>query len=329
MTNPTTFLQQTYQDLARLKQQAGQYDRPEAVPPALRRRIEALEDAIYLTRQCLDGALSERNWLRAIRPLLAESTGPTGPEPPPTPPTSEEVFPPMPHYNLANIRSLLTKGFSDSELRTFCFDTPEFRDVYDQLSQTTGKEQIISLILEHADQNLLFEPLLVWAKAHNLNRYEQHQPYTGEFPRPQMRPHPAQPGGGSTFIIQGDFNMGDNITIGDITNSNVNIKSKLNNVSQSIGALPRGDDDLKAQLQALIQQLSAELQKAPAEQAEDAEAVAEAAKDLVEKATAEKPNKKLLSINGENLKQAAQSLAGVMPIVLDIATRIVTTILKL
>lgn len=334
MTDPTTFLQQTYQELARLRQQAGQYSRPEAVPPALLRRIEALEDAVYLTRQYLDGGLSEREWRRALQPLLAEPPGPVEPPPDPLPPP--EVPPAMPDYNLTNIRTLLTKGFSDTELRNFCFDTPEFREVYDQLSYGTGKEQLVSLMMDHADQNLLFEPLLAWAKAQNPARYQQHQPYVSDTPRPEPRPARPRPSGGDPaqggpiIIVHGDVNMGDQFNMsGDFRGAILNIKSTLNNVSQSVGAMPHGDEQLKAELQRLIAELSAALEKAPPEQAETAQEVAQSAELLVKTAGEEKPSKTLLKISGESLRQAAQNLAAVMPLVLPIATQIVETVRKL
>jgi hypothetical protein len=102
----------------------------------------------------------------------------------------------------------------------------------------------------------------------------------------------------------------------------VNIRSKLDNVTQSINAAPQGDAETKAQLQGLLAQLSAELQRAPAEQSNEAEAVAETAKAAVEQATKEQPNKTMVQISGEGLKQAAQNLATVLPTVLPLATQI-------
>lgn len=62
-----------------------------------------------------------------------------------------------------------------------------------------------------------------------------------------------------TFVGGDQFNMSGNFS-GAILNS----KSTLTNVSQSIGAAPHGDAATKAQLQQLIAELSAELQKVPA-----------------------------------------------------------------
>jgi hypothetical protein len=106
---------------------------------------------------------------------------------------------------------------------------------------------------------------------------------------------------------------------GDFSGAILNIKSTLTNVAQSVGSSPHGDAATKAQLQALIEQLSAELQKAPPELASEAEAVAETAKTAVEQATKAQPNKTLVQISAEGLKQAAQNLAAVLPIATQIA----------
>jgi hypothetical protein len=57
--------------------------------------------------------------------------------------------------------------------------------------------------------------------------------------------------------------------------------------------------------------------------------VAETAQSLVQQAAAQKPNRTMLHISGEGLKQAAQNLADVMPTVLVIASQIVASITKL
>jgi hypothetical protein len=120
------------------------------------------------------------------------------------------------------------------------------------------------------------------------------------------------------------FNMS-----GDFRGAIINIKSTLTNVQQSIGDIPSDDETARKELESLIGQLSEALQKVPAEHQDQAQAVAETAKVLVDTAKAEKPNKTMLQISGEGLKQAAQNLAGVMPTVLTIAGQIVMTIAKL
>lgn len=80
-------------------------------------------------------------------------------------------------YNLKNIRALLTEGFTAEELRRLCFDEPEFRPVYNQLAQNTGKAAIIDEIIAYADKELQMETVLALAKRHNPARYAKHQPY--------------------------------------------------------------------------------------------------------------------------------------------------------
>jgi formylglycine-generating enzyme required for sulfatase activity len=90
------------------------------------------------------------------------------------------------NYNLTNIRNLLNDGFTDEELRRFCYDTPDFRPAYDELSQETGKAKIADRLIEYADRKLLIEDLLTWAKQHNPRRYENYEPYHNP-------PHPTTP----------------------------------------------------------------------------------------------------------------------------------------
>lgn len=181
MTDPETFYQQTYQNLLILKARADSYRNPTRIPAALLDQIEQHEKALFLTRQRLDGFIGEGDWRRAVKalPLAQVAVEPAAEEPtsPETDPQTGPTTPAEVEYDPVRIRELLTKGFDDLELRNFCFDQPEFQEVYDQLAQSTGKDEIVSLIIEHADQHLLFEPLLAWAKEHNPSRYRRYQPY--------------------------------------------------------------------------------------------------------------------------------------------------------
>ena len=124
--------------------------------------------------------------------------------------------------------------------------------------------------------------------------------------------------------------MGDKISLsGDFRGAVVNIKSTLTNVQQSVGEIRSEDESTRKDLEKLIGDLSEALQNAPEENQEQAEAVAVTAKSLVDAAKVEKPDKALLQISGEGLKQAAQNLAGVMPTVVQIATQIVMAVTKL
>jgi hypothetical protein len=78
---------------------------------------------------------------------------------------------------LKNIRTLLTKGFTDEELRQLCFDHPDFRPFYLHLPQPASRAELARLIVDYARRNSLSEALLAWAKEQNPARYEAHQPY--------------------------------------------------------------------------------------------------------------------------------------------------------
>ena len=120
------------------------------------------------------------------------------------------------------------------------------------------------------------------------------------------------------------FNMS-----GDFRGAIINIKSTLTNVQQSVGDIHSGNDQDKQELAKLIEQLNEALQKVPESHVEDALAVAQTAGAFVEQAKAEQPNKPMLKITGEGLKQAAANLAAVMPAVVGIASQIVMTIGRL
>lgn len=124
--------------------------------------------------------------------------------------------------------------------------------------------------------------------------------------------------------------MGDRITVkGNFAGANINIKSTLTNVQQNVKNIRTNDENTRKDLEKLIEQLSEALHKIPAEKQEQVQAVAETAKVLVDAAKAKKPNKTMVKITGEGLKQAAQNLADVMPVVVTIAGQIALTVAKL
>jgi hypothetical protein len=124
--------------------------------------------------------------------------------------------------------------------------------------------------------------------------------------------------------------MGDKFNLsGDFRGAILNIKSTLTNVQQSVGEIHTEDESSKRELESLIEALKQTLESAPAEKQEEAQAVADSAKMLVDTAKAEKPNKTMIQITGEGLKKAAQNLADVTPAVVSIATQIVMAVMKI
>ena len=128
--------------------------------------------------------------------------------------------------------------------------------------------------------------------------------------------------GAAAHVNTGDtFNMS-----GDFRGAMLNIKSTLSDVQQTIGTIPSANDSDKQELQNLVQQLEQALAEVPEANVEDAEAVSQTTEALVNMAAAEKPNKTMLQITGEGLKQAAKNLAAITPDVVTIATSIVMAI---
>lgn len=88
-------------------------------------------------------------------------------------------------YNLPNIRALLTEGFSGDELRDFMYDEPALRPAYDEISEETGKKDLIQKLIECAEQKVLFDTVLAWAKSSNETQYDKHKPYYHKEPLPR------------------------------------------------------------------------------------------------------------------------------------------------
>jgi len=119
--------------------------------------------------------------------------------------------------------------------------------------------------------------------------------------------------------------MGDTANFtGNFTGAIINYKTTLTNVQQSIQAIPTANADDKAKLEELVTELMGALEGLPPAKAEQAEAVAQQTQALVEEAKKEKPNKTMLGITANGLKQAAETVADVAPKVLQVATQIVT-----
>jgi hypothetical protein len=130
-------------------------------------------------------------------------------------------------------------------------------------------------------------------------------------------------------VISKEIIMGNKISFGNITGSIVNVDSMLEQVTQNIGAANHVDESTRKQLTELIEQLKLELKNVPLAKKEEAEALAESAKALVEVGTKAQPNRTTVQITAEGLKKAAENIAGVMPTVITIASGIVQTIFKI
>jgi hypothetical protein len=112
----------------------------------------------------------------------------------------------------------------------------------------------------------------------------------------------------------------------DFRGAILNVDSTLTNVQQSISNSHMLDESAKRDLVALFAELRRELDKLPSDNAEEAEAIALTAEELMNSTTGERPNKVKLKISMEGLIRAAQNVAQIAAPVLTVAERIVEVI---
>ncbi len=123
-----------------------------------------------------------------------------------------------------------------------------------------------------------------------------------------------------TTTTSGDtFNMS-----GNFQGANVNIKSTLENVTQSINTLPYADDSAKADLVMLVAQLDELLKQVPSTEGQKLSAETEA---LLNMAAMDKPNSTVLEMLGNGLKQTAVKFKDNLPEIVEVATKIVTAVI--
>lgn len=224
-----------------------------------------------------------------------------------------------------HLRQVLTQYYSEGELRTMCFD---MGIDYESVGGRGKAEKVVELV----------------AYAQRYGRLDQFAAYvrqTREFIQLRMtdtlpelpQAIPGSVGSGTTIYLQGDLVQGDKMTgdridmSGDFRGANVNVKSTLTNVTQTVGALPQADDATKAELQRLLAELEEALKQVPADKAQEKQTVEQMTEMLVN--AAEQTNKPMMQISAEGLKKAAENLAAVVPNVVKIAGAIVAGILGL
>ena len=121
--------------------------------------------------------------------------------------------------------------------------------------------------------------------------------------------------------------MGDQINLsGHFQGTNLNIKSSLQQVTQTIAQLPTATKAEQASLSSLLEQLNDALQQLPKDRAEEAEAIAQMAAQLLTNANQVKPNKTMLDITGKGLKEAAKAIVGIVPSALEVVTLMVKAV---
>ena len=123
-----------------------------------------------------------------------------------------------------------------------------------------------------------------------------------------------------TTTTSGDtFNMS-----GNFQGANVNIKSTLENVTQSISTLPYADASAKAELVRLVAQLDVLLKRVPTAEGAKLSTETEA---LLQMAANDKPNPTIIEMLGAGLKQTASAFKNNLPEIVDVAAKIVTAVM--
>lgn len=113
------------------------------------------------------------------------------------------------------------------------------------------------------------------------------------------------------------------------SNNVLSIGSLLSAANQTIQIHSVIPSDQKEEIKDLLEQLNQQLRVLPEEYADDAEAVAEMAKSLVENAAKEKPNRRINEVTAEGLKKAAENISKITPLVLTTVLEIISFIQKI
>jgi len=126
-------------------------------------------------------------------------------------------------------------------------------------------------------------------------------------------------------MVIGEITMSqDNIHIEHVVGP-VNVKARLDNVTQIVNTAPAVPDAKKQEFSALIEELKQALASAAhTAKPEDTQRVVQAAEMVASEVSKEEPNKSFLAITTEGLKEAAKAIEAVAPTVLGVAAKIAT-----
>jgi len=122
--------------------------------------------------------------------------------------------------------------------------------------------------------------------------------------------------------------IGGNVNIGGTQDFHGAVTIIMHDVTNTINASSVPPDE-KAALQKLVSDMENALKQEGSKNPDGAEEIAKRTKEAVEEAISKKPNRGAIEAKANLLKEAAQNVAGAMPIVVGIATNIVIAVLKM
>ncbi|MBP6789316.1 MAG: hypothetical protein KA170_17120 [Candidatus Promineofilum sp.] len=236
---------------------------------------------------------------------------------------------------LADVQSKLNTYFSGEEIETLAF---VLGIDYDALRGGTKPTKINSLLMDAARKAQL-GPLLAWAREERTNVTWPDAPARLELPAGAAEEGGAtvfqigtlNTGGGGFFAAPvsagGDLQAGRKdvggdeikgskyVMSGDFRGAVLNIESRLDNVTQTLGALPNAAPDQRQELARLVGELKAALAQVPPEAVGDATNLTKRVEALAEEAAGDAPDPEYVRDLGESLKRAAGKLPGIATLV--------------
>ena len=236
---------------------------------------------------------------------------------------------------LADVQSKLNTYFSGEEIETLAF---VLGIDYDALRGGTKPTKINSLLMDAARKAQL-GPLLAWAREERANVTWPDAPARLELPAGAAEEGgatvfqigPLNTGGGGFFAapvsaggdvqagrkdVGGDEIKGSKYVMsGDCRGVVLNIESRLDNVTQTLGALPNAAPDQRQELARLVGELKAALAQVPPEAVGDATNLTKRVEALAEEAAGDAPDPEYVRDLGESLRRAAGKLPGIATLV--------------
>ncbi|GAB5492512.1 MAG: hypothetical protein Phog2KO_27270 [Phototrophicaceae bacterium] len=122
---------------------------------------------------------------------------------------------------------------------------------------------------------------------------------------------------------------GTNLNTSGSQTNNGNVTINMAGIENSLQRVLDGNAKEKQQLQDLIGQLSQALQDIPAEQEKGAQKVAKRVEELVSELEEEEIDSEAVVSKGNLLKKAAADIQDVLPVVVSIATQIISHVITL
>ena len=236
---------------------------------------------------------------------------------------------------LADVQSKLNTYFSGEEIETLAF---VLGIDYDALRGGTKPTKVNALILDAARKGQIAQ-LLAWARRERTNVTWPDAPAKLELPAGATDEGGAtvyqigtlNTGGGGFFAapvsaggdvqagrkdVGGDEIKGSKYVMsGDFRGAVLNIESRLDNVTQTLGALPNAAPDQRQELARLVGELKAALAQVPPEAVGDATNLTKRVEALAEEAAGDAPDPEYVRDLGESLKRAAGKLPGIATLV--------------